>query len=352
MFRKGAQVLVADWPIYGHTNAVAMLQHSLQAGDGVPYHANLLLGPRQVGKSTLAHTYAQAILCTDANQRPCGVCRACRLMSRQSHPDFRLIQPLDKSGAVDRLDGTLRAEQAAELIHDAALRPVESRYKVFLLQDFHHAHDAFANKLLKTLEEPPDHVILCLTATDRSQLLPTIVSRCRLIELRPQPHPVIAQALQGHWQATEEQAQLLARLANGCLGWAVEQLSQPNGQQERLVRLQMLWHMLESDRIDRLMLAEQLASNRNNQQLFGLLETWLTWWRDLLLAQTGCADECANLDQQELLIQQARHLPLSEIQQYLAVLRRVERYLHHTVNTRLALDVLVLRLPRVKATSS
>ena len=345
------QVLVTDWPVYGHTNAVAILQRSLQVGDGVPYHANLLLGPRQVGKYTLARTYAQAILCTDANHRPCGVCRACRLMSRQSHPDFRMFQPLDKSGAVDRLDGTLRAEQATELIHDAALRPVESRYKVFLLQDFHHANEAFANKLLKTLEEPPDHVILCLTATDRSQLLPTIVSRCRLLELRPQPYPVIAQALQQHWHAPEEQALLLARLANGRLGWAVGQLGQPNGQQERLARLQMLWQLLEADRIDRLALAEQLASNRNNQQLFGLLETWLTWWRDLLLTQTGCADECANLDQQEQLTQQAHHLTLSEIQRYLAVLRRIEGYLHHTVNTRLALDVLVLRLPRVRTTA-
>jgi DNA polymerase-3 subunit delta' len=305
-----------------------------------------------VGKSTLARLFAKAILCTDPAQRPCGRCRACRLMAKGSHPDFRLIQPLDRTGAVDRLDGTLRAEQAAELIHDAALHPVESRYKIFLIQDFHQANDTFANKLLKTLEEPPEHVLLCLTAADRSQLLATIVSRCRLVELRPLSYVVLAQALQEGWQAPPEQADLLARLANGRLGWAVEQLAQPDGQQARLAHLQTLWRMLAADRIDRLALAEQLASNRNNRQLFGLLESWFTWWRDLLLTQTGCAEQCANIDQQELLVQQSRHITLADIQQYLTVLRRVEGYLHHTVNTRLALDVLLLRLPRLETARS
>src|SRR5688572_31588769 len=95
-------------------------------------------------------------------------------MQHSNHPDLRIVQPLDKDGAVDRADGTLRTEQAAEIIHEAALRPMEGRYKVFLIQDFHNANPTFANKLLKTLEEPPDHVLLLLTARDRESILPTI----------------------------------------------------------------------------------------------------------------------------------------------------------------------------------
>jgi DNA polymerase III subunit delta' len=344
--------LTAHWPVYGHHAAVTQLQrtwHPPQSGrsSGTPIHATLLLGPRQVGKSTLAHVFAGAILCTDTEQRPCGNCRACRLMTKSSHPDFRLFQPLDKTGAVDRLNGTLRAEQAAELIHDAALRPVEAHYKVFVLQDFHQANDAFANKLLKTLEEPPDSVVLCLTATDRSQVLPTIISRCRVIELRPLATETIAEALNEKWQASPEQARLLARLANGRIGWAVEQLTQPQGQQERLSQLQALWQLLAADRIERLVLAEQLAANRNSHQLFGLLETWGSWLRDLLLVQAGCGDHCANIDQEERLAQQAGAVTMTDILSTLTLLGRIEGYLHHTVNTRLALDVLLLRLPRL-----
>lgn len=344
--------MITHWPVYGHFAAVTQLQQTWRParggrGSGAPYHATLLLGPRQVGKSTLAHAFAGAILCTDPERRPCGDCRACRLMARQSHPDFRLLQPLDRNGAVDRLNGTLRVEQAADLIRDAALRPVEGQYKVFVIQDFHQANDAFANKLLKTLEEPPASVVLCLTATDRSQVLSTIVSRCRVIELRPLATETIAEALSDHWQASPEQARVLARLANGRLGWAVEQLTQPQGQQERLSQLQTLWQLLAADRVERLALAEQLAANRNNQQLFGLLETWSSWLRDLLLVGAGCGDQCANIDQEARLIQQAGAVAMTDILNALAVLRRVEGYLHHTVNTRLALDVLLLRLPRI-----
>jgi DNA polymerase III subunit delta' len=342
------------WPLYGHNAAVDWLQRSLEsggqrgsAGRG-PHQSVLLLGPRQVGKSTLGRAYAHAILCTAAGKRPCGECRACRLLSKGSHPDFRLLQPLDKAGVIDRLNGTLRAEQAAELIHDAALRPVEGQYKVFLLQDFHQANAAFANKLLKTLEEPPPHVVLCLTATDRSLVLPTILSRCQILELRPLAPALIAQALREGWQALPDQAELLARLANGRLGWAVQQYQRPEGQEERLAQLHLLWRLLAADRIERLAQAEQLAANRNSLQLFGLLETWLTWWRDLLLVQSGCADQCANVDQQEMLERQQSLISLAEVQRYLAVLRRIEGWLHHTVNTRLALDVLLLRLPRAE----
>lgn len=345
---------IITWPVYGHARAVALLQRSLQppqlgTAPSKPHHASLFLGPRQVGKSTLARIFAQAILCSDPLHRPCGVCRSCQLMQRGSHPDFRLLQPVDRGGAVDRLNGILRVEQAAELIHDAALRAVEGRYKVFLIQDFHNANDAFANKLLKTLEEPPEHVILCLTAIDRSQLLPTISSRCQLIELRPLTPAVIAHALVTTWQAAPEQANLLARLANGRLGWAVQQLAEPAGQQERLTQLQTLCQMLAANRIARLALAEQLAANRDSQQLFGLLEVWLSWWRDLLLAQAGCADECTNIDQLDEISRQAQRVSMKEIQAYLARLSRIEGYLHHTVNTRLALDVLLLQMPRIAA---
>ncbi|MFN8492077.1 MAG: DNA polymerase III subunit delta' [Caldilineaceae bacterium] len=332
------------WAVYGHHWAVELLQRA--AGSG-PSHAYLFLGPRQIGKSTLARVFAQALLCTGTDARPCGQCRACRLVVKGSHPDFRWIQPIDKNGEVDRLDGLLRTEQAAEIIHEVALRPAEAHYKVFIIQDAHNANDTFANKLLKTLEEPPAHAILCLTALDRNSILPTIVSRCQLVELRPLDAPTVLQALTTQWQADLAQAQLLARLANGRIGWAVEQLQNAKAQQTRLEQLQALWQLLSADRIERLTFAEQLAANRNNQQLFGLLELWTLWWRDLLLAQAGSLENCCNIDQLAEIARQAELLTTKAVQHYLYLLKRIEMYLHHTVNTRLALDVLLLQMPYI-----
>ncbi len=340
------------WPVYGHHWVVELLQQATApaasvTSSGGPRQAYLFLGPRQIGKSTLVRAFAQAMLCTHAQQRPCGACRACRLLARGSHPDFRIIQPVDKNGDPDRLDGTLKVEQAAEIIHDVPLRPVEGRYKLFLIQDAHSANDSFANKLLKTLEEPPEHVVICLTALDRAGLLPTIVSRCQVMELRPLDRVTVAQALMHGWQAEASQAELLARLANGRLGWAVEQLQEPARQRSRVEQLETLWRLINDSRIERLAFAEQLSANRNNQQLFALLELWTTWWRDIFLTQSGCRDACSNVDQPAELERQAQALAPTVVQHYLQTLSHIEGYLHHTVNTRLALDVLLLQLPHI-----
>jgi DNA polymerase-3 subunit delta' len=132
------------------------------------------------------------------------------------------------------------------------------------------------------------------------------------------------------------------------MGWAVQQLMQPHGQQERLAQLQDLWRLVKANRIERLNFAERLAANRNNQQLFSLLELWTSWWRDVLLSQSDCANLCSNMDQQPEIERQARLLAQGHVQNYLRTLRQVEGYLHHTVNTRLALDVLLLQAPSIR----
>lgn len=344
------------WPIIGHTAAVQFLHRLVQPariGDGdqrldALRQAYLLFGPQQVGKRTLAQVFARAALCTDAEQRPCGRCRACHLVGRANHPDLRIIQPVDKTGAVDRRGGMLRVEQAAEIIHDVALRPMEGRYKVFLIQDMQTANDSFANKLLKTLEEPPSYALFCLTALDRNDLLPTIVSRCQSLELRPIATETIVTALVQQWQMAENEAALLGRLARGRLGWAVEQVQQRDKNDQRLAQLQTLWQLIAADPVERLLFAEKSASTFTNRSLFEMVDLWTTWWRDVLLVQSGCADNCCNIDQPVRLQQQATQVGLTTVRDYLRTLQRIERYLQHTINTRLALEVLLLQLPSLK----
>lgn len=335
-----------SWPIYGHTSAVNLLHRAVGTGRG-PRHAYLFVGTRHVGKTTLAQTFARALLCTHQQHQPCHECRSCRLMQSGTHSDFRVIQPLDKQGNIDRSSGSLRAEQATELVRESVLSPIEGRYKIFLIQDMHTANSSFANKILKTLEEPPDHVILCASASDRSQLLPTIVSRCQVVELQLLSAETIAKALVAEWQAEDTQAQLLSKLAGGRLGWAVEHLSGQAGSQKRIEQLQILWELARSNRLQRLAFADKLSSKNNSREVFEMLELWTTWWRDILLTQAGCIDACSNIDYLNEIEKQSQNISLPSVQQYMHTLHKTERYLQHTTNTRLALEVLLLQLPQL-----
>jgi DNA polymerase-3 subunit delta' len=342
------------WPVYGHTWASQYLQRALQPGGDAERtvrlsHAYLFLGPPQVGKSTFARAFATALLCTSP-AAPCHTCRHCRLMALNTHPDFRMLQPtvkVDKEFVVDRQKGELRAEMAEQLIREVALRPMEGARKIFLIQDINLAHPSFANKILKTLEEPPPHVVLLVTARHRAEVLPTIVSRCQVIDLRPLDQSVVRDALQQGWQAAPAEADLLARLAAGRLGWAVDQLRHPERRAERDQQLATLWRLMAADRLDRLRFAAELAGQRDNQHLFSLLEVWTSWWRDVLLTQAGAGEACSNVDALPRIGDHARQLETRTVQHYLATLKRIEGYLRHTVNVRLALDVLLLKLPAV-----
>lgn len=344
-----------DWPVYGHGWAVHLLQQALAAGDTAarrsgPSHAYLFLGVQQVGKTTLARAFATALLCTGGGAAPCGRCRACMLMARGSHPDFHLVQPTNKEGAIDRDGGELRTERANDLVHDAALRPLEGRWRIFLLQDMQLANASFSNKILKTLEEPPPQTILLLTATDRKGVLPTIASRCQVLELRPLDRATVAQALEQGCGASPADAELLARLANGRMGWALDQLHHPERRSERTQHLETLRRLLGADRIERLTFAASLAAkrDRDNRELFGMLALWTAWWRDVMLVQAGCDDAVSNADQLGEVHRQAAAIDGGAVRSALQTLQQIDSYLHHTVNTRLALEVLMLKLPKLE----
>lgn len=339
---------MAEGQVVGHQWAVQLLQNGIRHNR--LRHAYLFVGAAQVGKSTLALSFAQSLLCQKGvDGRACASCRACRLMQSGSHPDFILLPPTDRNGQPDRENGLHRAEQAGDIVRQALLHPMEGRYKIFLIQDAHRAHISFANKLLKTLEEPPPHVVLCLTALDRSALLPTIVSRCQVLALRPLGEQVMEEALQARCGASAQQAALLARLANGCLGWAVDQIDQPEPLVERSERLAELQELSRSSRVARLAFAQKLAAARNQTRLFTLLALWTSWWRDIMLAQSGCLEQCANIDLLDTLADAASTFRPVDVQAYLRTLGRIEGYLRHTVNTGLALDVLLLQMPRPHA---
>jgi DNA polymerase-3 subunit delta' len=321
----------AMWQVVGHKQALDLLKGAL-ASKRVA-HAYLLTGPPQIGKRYLALNFAQALNCLD-EEKPCGQCLACSKIAHGSHPD---VQVIEGEG------GTIKIDQMRTLRREAVLFPLEGSWKVYIIRQMEQATTEAANCLLKTLEEPPPHVVLMLTASEAEALLPTIVSRCQVLNLRPLATETVQRSLQERWGVDVERAQLLARLSGGRLGWAVE-ASQNDAILDRRGRhLDEMMELMGQGRVERIGYAQQIS--RNPEVVQELLQLWLSWWRDLLLTASGSSAEIINIDREDTLKAQAQQYSLDQARDFVEALRVTAWRLEHNANTRLTLEVLMLNLP-------
>ena len=317
--------------IFGHDKAIQMLSQALVL-DRIP-QSLLVVGLPHVGKTTLAFHFAMALNCTQ-KKKPCGQCDACRKIKNQTHPDVTLL---------DNGQETLKIEQIRELQRELSLKAREGRYKVAVLCNFERATTAAANALLKTLEEPPPYTVLLLTAQNPNQLLPTIVSRCRVVTLRPIADSVIREALVSHWEATHEQATLLSRLATGRLGWAVTALIDPESLTRREEYLSELYEVMHQGEAHRLAYAAGLS--KKQETIPERLNLWLTWWRDVMLLSQHADAHIINLDYRENLYVVAQNLSQAQILKAIKQTHQAQKYLNYNVNLRLNLEAMLLNMP-------
>lgn len=195
---------------------------------GAP-HAVLLVGPAGVGKTTLALDLAAGLLCTanDRAARPCGACRACRLVASGGHPDLHRIGPEGPGRQVVIGGPGARARGVRNLIADLALLPVEGGARVAIVEAAHRMNEDAQAALLKTLEEPPSGVTLILCADAEEPLLPTIRSRCARLRLGPVGIRDVEAILGEHGVADAPLAARSARIAAGRPGLAMAWARQP-----------------------------------------------------------------------------------------------------------------------------
>ncbi|MFM9105356.1 MAG: ATP-binding protein, partial [Chloroflexota bacterium] len=304
-----------------------------------------------VGKGLVARMFAQALCCETAGRAdpgtPCGACRSCRKITRGTHPDV-LTWSLASQAASQR-DGkhtSLNIETARDIRASTALRPLEAPRRVLVIDDAGTMQGAAQEALLKTLEEPPPTVTMVLLAEDAELLMPTIRSRCQLVDLRPVPAGVIEQRLIGSGVEPGLAAEVSA-LAQGRPGWAIAAAANPaslTGEREAVASA-LAW--IGASRHSRLVTAFRLGDGftRRRAEVFAELETTLAVWRDVLLAACGLADRLTYRREQERILRLADGLDVASIAGAIAATRRCLADLDANVRPRLALEGMVLQWP-------
>lgn len=175
-------------------------------------HAFLFSGIDGVGKATLARMICKTLLCPNRSEEgPCDACASCHKFDSRNHADFHSYVP----------EGLyFKIEEVRSLIHQVSLKPVESRYKTFLLERADTMRDEASNALLKVLEEPPGETVIFLVTETPEALLPTIRSRCQHFPFQPLPQSDLERRLMQLGYSAEEAA-AQARFSHGSLGRAL-----------------------------------------------------------------------------------------------------------------------------------
>ena len=176
--------------VAGQEHIITTLKHAVE--ENKIAHAYLFCGPRGTGKTTIAKLLAKAVNCT-GSPKPCDQCENCQQITLGTHPDVIEIDAASNNGV----------DEIRDLIEKVKYAPTQGKYKVYIVDEFHMMSPSASNALLKTLEEPPTHVIFIFATTEPHKILPTIISRCQRFDFTKLSVPDIVSRMEDILKVSE-----------------------------------------------------------------------------------------------------------------------------------------------------
>jgi len=243
-------------------------------------HAYILAGEEGLGKHLLADRVAEALLCTgDDDVHPCGMCVSCIQAEAGTNPDIIYVTHEKQLISV----GDIRSQ----VVEDIQVKPYAGKYKIYIIDEAERMNEQAQNALLKTLEEPPSYAVILLLAANTGSFLPTILSRCITLPLKPVRTEAIAELLTSRYNLPDYMARTCASFSGGSIGKAIRYATDPEfvSTRDEVIRLMSgIDHMSHAELMESLsFFGDEKSRGNDSHKVDDFLDMLSLWMRDMLM---------------------------------------------------------------------
>jgi DNA polymerase-3 subunit delta' len=320
--------------IIGHDEIIRHLKNAVETGK--VSHSYILTGEPGSGKKLIASTFAMTLQCEAGGTEPCQTCDSCKKAIGKNHPDIIMVRH-EKPGSIS-ID-----EIRDQVIHDVAIKPYCSPYKIYIIPDAEMMTPQAQNALLKTIEEPPEYAVIMILTSNAESLLPTIRSRCVRLDLKVVEDRLVKKYLMEHLQIPDYQAEIDVSFAHGSIGKAREAATS----QEFAEMTKNALNLLENaNKMEVYELTDAIKNMTSEKQNVGdYLDIFQFWFRDVLMFKaTREIDNLVFKQEINFIKEQAKERSYENLEKILEALEKTKVRLRANVNQELAFELLFLTI--------
>ncbi len=319
--------------IIGHEGIIKHLQNAISAEK--VSHAYIFNGEEGMGKKSLALAFAKTLQCMENKGQPCKGCKSCMQSDSGNHPDVLWITHEKTSIGVDDIRTQVNA--------DIQVMPYQSPYKIYIIDSADKMTENAQNALLKTIEEPPEYAIILLLACNIQSLLPTILSRCVVLDLKPIDKVLIKEHLMNKLQIPDYVAEIAADFSGGNVGKAIKYASSDDFESKK----EDIFHILRY--IDDMELDEVISGiktmTENKSSVNDYIDLMMLWFRDVLMLK---ATKDPNLllfkDEFQTIKKQANTSSYDKIENIIKSMEEAKAKLKANVNLDITIELMLLSI--------
>lgn len=301
-------------------------------------HAYLFSGEAMSGKEFIAQIYAQALLCENPSEdgEPCMECHSCKQALTKNHPDIIYF--------THEKPGTIAVEEIrTQIVSDVSIKPYNGKWKIYIVNDAEKMTPQAQNALLKTLEEPPEYVVIMLLCANAQMMLQTIISRCIPLQLRPVEDKLVRDYLMKEIKIPDYQADICVAFARGNIGKAKSLAVSEEFDVIKSEAIRLLKYISRMEMEDILETLKRLSEFKVSIEDF--LDICMVWYRDVLMYKaTFDTDSLIFKDEIKEIEKCAENNTYEGIANIIEAIEKTKVRLKANVNFELALELMLLAI--------